>query len=36
LAPRLPMGPLQAPGAEFVHTMAGSLVWDEFLIHIKK
>jgi hypothetical protein len=29
------MGPLQAPGAGFVHAMAGSLVWDEFLIHIK-
>jgi hypothetical protein len=32
---RLPMGLLQAPGAGFVHVMAGSRVWDEFLIHIK-
>ncbi len=36
LAPRLRMGPLQAPGTGFVHATAGSLVWDEFLIHIKK
>ena len=36
LVPRLPMCPLQAPGAGFVHAMAGSLVWDEYLIHIKK
>jgi hypothetical protein len=33
---RLPMGPLQVPGAGFVHATAGSLVWDKFLIHIKK
>jgi hypothetical protein len=32
LAPHLLMGPLQAPGAGFVHATAGSLVWDEFLI----
>ncbi len=30
LAPRLPMGTLQAPGAGFAHAMAGSLVWDKF------
>ncbi len=36
LAPRLPMGPLQALGAGFVHAMAGSLVWDKFWSHIKK
>jgi hypothetical protein len=36
LAPRLPMSPLQAPGAGFVHATAGSLVWDKFLSHIKK
>ena len=36
LVPRLPMGPLQAPDAGFVHVTAGYLVWDEFLIHIKK
>jgi hypothetical protein len=33
---RLPMGPLQVPGTGFAHVMAGSLVWDEYLIHIKK
>jgi hypothetical protein len=36
LAPHLPMGPLQAPGTGFMHATASSLVWDEFLIHIKK
>jgi hypothetical protein len=30
------MGPSQAPGAGFMHMTAGSLVWDEFLIHIKQ
>jgi hypothetical protein len=30
LAPRLPMGPLQAPGAGFAHATAGSLAWMNF------
>ncbi len=36
IAPLLPMVPLQAPSAGFAHAMAGSLVWDNFLSHIKK